>query len=58
MFEKERLVEQKIQTVNEDDQRYLKIPLCLQQHILDSLQVNNTWVNPLNHQTPMKYSIV
>ena len=42
MFEKERIVEWKMKTVNKDNQRYLKIPLFLQQHILDALQVNNT----------------
>ena len=31
-----------MKTVNKDNQRYLKIPLFLQQHILDALQVNNT----------------
>ena len=41
MFEKERIGEKKIKTVNKDNQRGLKMPLCLQQHILDSLQVNN-----------------
>ena len=52
MFEKERLVEQKIQTVNEDNQRYLKIPhlfttayfrfFTCEQYIGQSPQPSNT----------------